>query len=144
MKEITIDGKKYSIDCNAFLYVKYKSIFKIGIFEDIEKIETFTAIQVLNKERLKKENPGIDEETLESKLGQLTMPFLDDFVSAITRLAWIMIYCTDSKIAEYEDWLKGIHNFSINDEWILEVTKTVLDCFRGRGFEQGTEETEQR
>lgn len=129
MKTITICDKEYPIDCNAFTYVKYKKIFKSGIFDDIQKIQTFTIMQTINKEKIQKENPNISEIDLEEKLGQLIIPFVDDFIVSITQITWILIYSVNNDIEEYNKWLKNIDKFSINDKWIVEVTKFVVDCF---------------
>ena len=130
MKTITIDGKEYKIDCNAFTYVKYKQIFKTGIIEDIQKIQTFVAIQTINKQRLEKENPNITDEELEFRLGELMMDTVDEFIEVITKITWILIYSVNSDVKDYETWLKTITNFSINDKWIVEVTEFAVSCFR--------------
>lgn len=130
MKTITIDGKEYKIDCNAFTYVKYKQIFKTGIIEDTQKIQTFVAIQTINKQRLEKENPNITDEELEFRLGELMMDTVDEFIEVITKITWILIYSVNSDIKDYETWLKTITNFSINDKWIVEVTEFAVSCFR--------------
>ena len=130
MKTIVIDGKEYPIECNAFTFVEYKKIFKTDIFKDIEKIQTSVALQTINKEKIEKENPNIEENELEEKLGKLMYSIVDDFISSITQMAWILIYSYDENIEEYNKWLRNIHSFSINDKWIVEVTKFVVDCFR--------------
>lgn len=129
MKTITICGKEYKIECNAFTYVKYKKIFKTGIFDDIQKIQTFTIMQTINKEKLQKENPNISETELEEKLGQLMIPIIDEFMVSITQIAWILIYSANDEFEEYNKWLKSIDKFSINDKWIVEVTEFAVNCF---------------
>lgn len=129
MKTITICDKEYPIGSNAFTFVNYKRIFKTGIFDDIQKIQTFTIIQSLNQEKIKKENPDISQSELEEKLGQLMIKNVDEFIVSITQMAWILIYSVNDNIEEYDKWLKSIRKFSINDKWIVEVTKFVVDCF---------------
>lgn len=129
MKTITICGKEYKIECNAFTYVKYKKIFKTGIFDDIQKIQTFTIMQTINKEKLQKENSNISETELEEKLGQLMIPIIDEFMVSITQIAWILIYSANDEVEEYNKWLKSIDKFSINDKWIVEVTEFAVNCF---------------
>lgn len=130
MKTITICDREFKIECNALTYVKYKSIFKTGIFEDIQKIQTFIIIQSLNQEKIMKENPNISKEEFEEKLGQLMIKGnIDEFIVSVTRMAWILIYSANDNVEEYDKWLKSIRKFSINDKWIVEVTKFVVDCF---------------
>ncbi len=129
MKIITICGKEYKIECNAFTFVKYKKIFKTGIFDDIQKIQTFTIMQAINKEKLQKENPNISETELEEKLGKLMIPIIDEFMVSITQIAWILIYSANDEFEEYNKWLKSIDKFSINDKWIVEVTEFAVNCF---------------
>ena len=129
MKTIVIDGKEYPIDCNALTYVKYKSMFKTGILYDTQKIQTFVTLQKINKEKIEKENPNISNEELEETMGDLMMPVVDEFVKAITQIAWIMIYSANDSIEEYEKWLRGIKKFSVNDKWIVEVTEFAVNCF---------------
>ncbi len=129
MKTIVICDKEHKIDCNALTYVKYKSIFKTGILYDIQKIQTFVTLQKINKEKIERENPDITQEELEETMGNLMMPVIDEFIRAITQIAWIMIYSVDNTIEDYEEWLKGIKKFSVNDKWIVEVTEFAVDCF---------------
>lgn len=129
MKTITICGKEYKIECNAFTFVKYKKIFKTGIFDDIQKIQTFTIMQAINKEKLQKENLNISETELEEKLGKLMIPIIDEFMVSITQIAWILIYSANDEFEEYNKWLKSIDKFSINDKWIVEVTEFAVNCF---------------
>lgn len=129
MKTIVICDKEYKIDCNALTYVKYKTIFKTGILYDTQKIQTFVTLQKINKEKIERENPDISQEELEETMGNLMMPVIDEFIRAITQITWIMIYSVDNTIEDYEEWLKGIKKFSVNDKWIVEVTEFAVDCF---------------
>ena len=36
-----------------------------------------------------------------------------------------------NKIEDYENWLKSIEHFKIDDQWIVEVTEFAVDCFLG-------------
>ena len=47
MKEITINDKKYKIDCNAFTYVKYPSFFENGIIDDMNIVRNYLVKQTL-------------------------------------------------------------------------------------------------
>lgn len=55
--------------------------------------------------------------------------YVDDFIGAITRLAYIFIYTADSTIKDYENFLKEIPKLSIDDEWVIEVTEFAVDKF---------------
>ena len=102
MKTITICDKEYEIDCNALTYVKYRELFKRGIFDDIKLLQSFLTKQVLIVEQLKKENKEIDDATIITSLSRLMINDMDLFVEAATRIAYIMIYTANKKTVEYE------------------------------------------
>ena len=54
----------------------------------------------------------------------------DDFIIKITQIAWILIYTANKKVEDYEKWLESIKTFSIEDDWIVEVTEFAVNCFR--------------
>ncbi len=127
MKTIKICDKEYDIDCNAFTYVQYKNIFGKGIFSDIQIIKTFFAEQ--SKTILDLKENGFDNEKIEKELNKCMLNNIDDFVEAITRLAYIFIYTANSKIENYEKFLKEIPKLSIDDEWVIEVTEFAVEKF---------------
>lgn len=129
MKQIEIYGKKYPIDCNSLVYVKYRKFFDTDIFNDIKILQSFLTKQVLLAENLKKENPNVDDSTIIANLSNLMLDDMGLFIEASTRMAYIMIYTADKKIPEYEEWLKNIPSIKTNDEWIAEVTEFAVDCF---------------
>lgn len=129
MKTITICDKEYEIDCNALTYVKYRELFKRGIFDDIKLLQSFLTKQVLIVEQLKKENKEIDDATIITSLSRLMINDMDLFVEAATRIAYIMIYTANKKTVEYEKWLESISHIKTNDEWIAEVTEFAVNCF---------------
>lgn len=129
MKTIVICDKKYEIDCNALTYVKYRKIFNRGIFDDIRVLQDFLTKQVLMTEKLKEENPNIDDQTIISSLSTIMLEDMDLFVEAATRIAYIMIYTANKKIADYEEWLESIPSLKTNDEWIAEVAEFAVNCF---------------
>lgn len=129
MKTIEICGKKYEINCNALTYVKYREIFKRGIFDDIKILQSFLTKQVIIVEQLKKENKDIDDTTIITSLSKIMLNDMDLFAEAATRIAYIMIYTANKEIEEYEDWLETISSIKTNDEWIVEVTEFAVDCF---------------
>lgn len=127
MKTIKICDKEYDIDCNAFTYVQYKNIFGKGIFSDIQIIKTFFAEQ--SKTILDLKENGFNNEKIEKELNKCMLNNIDDFVEAITRLAYIFIYTANSKIENYEKFLKEIPKLSIDDEWVIEVTEFAVEKF---------------
>ena len=129
MKTITICGKEYPIDCNALTYVKYRKLFNRGIFDDIKILQSFLTKQVILTEQLKKENPDIDDATIITSLSRVMIDDMDLFAEAATRIAYIMIYTVNKKVAEYEEWLEDIPSLKTNDEWIAEVTEFAVSCF---------------
>lgn len=129
MKQIAIDGKNYDIDCNALTYITYKKKFNRGIFEDIDIIQKFLTMQVLQANQLKEENPKISESEMAKQLSNLMLKVIDEYIEAVTRIAYICCYTANEKIGEYEDWLKEIKRIKTNDKWIVEVTEFAVDCF---------------
>lgn len=127
MKQIEICGKKYNIECNALTYVKYKSYFKNGIIKDMNFIQNYLIKQSVIASQYEEKQISDAE-----KLNQISKYMIDDtdeFVTKVTQIAWILIYTANNKIESYEDWLKSITNFKIDDDWIVEVTEYAVDCF---------------
>lgn len=127
MKTITICGKEFEIDCNALTYVKYKSIFKTGILKDMQFIQNYLIKQVVVSNQL--EDKKMSEVEKLNQVSEYMIDDTDEFVTKITQLAWILIYTADNKVADYEDWLKSITNFKIDDDWIAEVAEFAVNCF---------------
>lgn len=127
MKQIEICGKKYDIECNALTYMKYKSIFKTGIMKDMSFIQNYLIKQSVVSSQYEDTNLSDAE-----KLNQISNYMIDDtdeFVIKVTQIAWILMYTANNKIEEYEEWLKSITNFKIDDDWIVEVTEFAVNCF---------------
>lgn len=127
MKKIIICNKEYPIESNALTFVKYKSIFKTGILKDMQFIQNYLIKQSVVAEQLKEKDVAETE-----KINQVSNYMIDDtdeFVTKITQIAWILIYTFDNKVESYEDWLKSIKKFKIDDDWIVEVTEYAVDCF---------------
>ena len=129
MKQIEIDGNKYDIDCNALTYINFKKKFNRGIFEDLDVIQRFLAVQVLSADQLKKENPEISEAQITAQLSRIMRKDIDEYIEAVTRITYICCYTANENIGEYEDWLKGINRLKTTDKWIVEVTEFAVDCF---------------
>ena len=129
MRKITIDKKEYPIDCNALTFINYRKKFNRGIFEDIEIIENFLTVQTVMANQLKKENPNITEAEITVKLSRLMLKTIDNYIEAVTRIAYICCYTANEKIGEYEEWLRDIKRIKTTDDWIVEVTEFAVDCF---------------
>ncbi len=127
MKEIIIDDKKYKIDCNAFTYIKYPTFFKNGIIDDMNGVRNYIVEQTLLVNKYKNEGKTDDEAT--TLVSQLLSKKIDDFISKITQIAWILIYTADENIESYENWLKNIKKFKITDKWIVEVAEFAVSTF---------------
>ena len=127
MKQITIDGKVYDIDCNAFTQVQYKSFFKSGIIKDMQTIREYLIKQTVVSNQINELE--LDEAQKLSKVSDFMRDDIDEFVIKVTQIAWILIYTANNKIEDYETWLKSIKNFKIDDDWIVEVTEFAVSCF---------------
>ena len=129
MKTITICDKQYDIDCNALTQLNFKRIFNKGIFKNISIINSFYSKQTLLANQFLTENKLITDKELIKKLSIAMLPDLDEYVEAVTEIAYICCYTANEKIGNYETWLKGIKRINTNDEWIVEVTEFAVDCF---------------
>ena len=127
MKTITICNKDYEISCNAYTRFEYKRIFKVGIFEDIQKLNEFSQNQELLRKELKEE--GIDDKDIEEKVANQMIGKLDDFIDVIERLAYILIYTANNKIGTFEEWLSGIDKIDMSAEWVKVVTEYTVESF---------------
>ena len=127
MKTITICGKEHKLECNALTYVKYKNFFKRGIIEDVQILQDYLIKQTVITKQVEEKNITEAEKLL--MVSNYMNQYVDDFIIAITRIAWILIYTTDKDIEEYEKWLEGISSFKIDDDWIVEVAEFAVSCF---------------
>lgn len=127
MKTITICGKEHKLECNALTYVKYKNFFKRGIIEDVQILQDYLIKQTIITKQVEEKN--ITEVEKLSIVSNYMNKYIDDFIIAITRIAWILIYTADKDIEEYEKWLEGISSFKIDDDWIVEVAEFAVTCF---------------
>lgn len=127
MKTIIICGKEHKLECNALTYVKYKNFFKRGIIEDVQILQDYLIKQTIITKQVEEKN--ITEVEKLSIVSNYMNKYIDDFIIAITRIAWILIYTADKDIEEYEKWLEGISSFKIDDDWIVEVAEFAVSCF---------------
>ncbi len=129
MKTIVIDGNEYNIECNALTYIQYKKVFNKGIFADMDIIKDYLVRQTLKANELKEKYPQMSEQEIDTQVGNYMNNYIDDFIEVITRIAYILIYSANEKVEEYENWLRKIKNFKIDDDWVAEVTELAVDCF---------------
>lgn len=129
MKTITICDKQYEIDCNALTQFNFKKIFNKGIFKNISIINSFYSKQTLLANQFLSENKSITDKELIKKLSIAMLQDLDEYVEAVTEIAYICCYTANEKIGNYETWLKGIKRIKTNDKWIVEVTEFAVNCF---------------
>lgn len=129
MKQIKIDGNTYDVDCNALTYVLHKRIFNRGIMQDIRIIQNYLITQIIEANKLKNQFPELSESELDDRISKFMNNYIDEFIEAITRIAYTLIYTANNKIANYDDFLRNIKKFKIDDDWIVEVTELAVNCF---------------
>lgn len=129
MKQIVIEGNKYDIDCNGLTYILHKRLFNRGIMQDIHILQNYIITQTIKANELKQKLPDLSEEQINEQVSKFMNDYIDDFIEAITRIAYTLMYTASDKIASYEDFLRSIKNFKIDDDWIVEVTEIAVDCF---------------
>ena len=129
MKSIVIEGNKYNIDCNALSLILHKRLFNRGIMKDVYVLQNFIIVQTLKANELKKKSPEMTDEQINNQASSMMGDCIDDFIEAVTRIAYTLMYTANDKIASYEDFLRSIKNFKIDDDWIVEVTEIAVDCF---------------
>jgi len=127
MKTITICGKEYPIDCNAFTRFQYKTVFGKGIFADIKVLSEFSDKQESLRKELKAKK--MSDEEIEKEINKSMMENLDDFIDVIERIAYILIYTANNNIGSFEEWLKGITKLDLSESWIGEVTEFAVSSF---------------
>ena len=89
-------------------------------------------MQVLLTAELKAKNPNITETEIVKETSKQLIKYMDEYIEALTRVAYICCYTANQKIGEYEEWLKGLTRINTNDMWIVEVTELAVNCFCGR------------
>lgn len=127
MKTITICGKEYPIDCNAFTRFQYKTVFGRGIFADIKVLSEFSEKQENLRKELKAKK--VSDEEIENEINKSMMENLDDFIDVIERIAYILIYTANNQVEGFEEWLKGITKLDLSESWIEEVTEFAVSSF---------------
>ncbi len=129
MKQIAIDGNKYDIECNAFTYILHKRLFNRGIMQDIHVLQNYILTQTVKANEIKTKLPKLSEAEINNQVANFMNEYIDDFIEAITRIAYTLMYTANEKLVGYEEFLRSIKNFKIDDDWIVEVTEFAVDCF---------------
>lgn len=130
MRKINICGHEFEIELNALSQIQYRTIFNRGILKDISIIENFISLQVLFADKLKKENPKINESEITKQISRYMLAKnIDEYIEAVTRIAYICVYTANRNIGSYEDWLAEIERINTTDKWIVEVTEYAVACF---------------
>ena len=129
MKQIVIEGNKYDIDCNGLTYILHKRLFNRGIMQDIHILQNYIITQTLKANEIKTKFPKLSDAEINNQVANFMNDYIDNFIEAITRIAYTLMYTANEKIAKYEDFLRSIKNFKIDDDWIVEVTEFAVDCF---------------
>ena len=126
MKTITICGKEYPIDCNAFTQIEYRKFFKAGMVNDAHVIQNYIVKQIIVSNEVAKEDLT-DEERI-SRVSDYMVGDVDEFLIKILQITWILIHTADNKIEEYEKWAKSF-KVRADDDWIAEVAEFAVNCF---------------
>ena len=129
MKQIVIEGNSYNIDCNGLTYILHKRLFNRGIMQDIHILQNYIITQTIKANEIKQKFTELTEEQINEQVATFMNDYIDDFIEAITRIAYTLMYTANDKIKSYDDFLRSIKNFKINDDWIVEVTEFAVDCF---------------
>lgn len=129
MKQIAIDGNKYDIECNALTYILHKRLFNRGIMQDIHVLQNYILTQTVKANEIKTKLPKLSEAEINNQVANFMNEYIDDFIEAITRIAYTLMYTANEKLVGYEEFLRSIKNFKIDDDWIVEVTEFAVDCF---------------
>lgn len=129
MKQIVIDGNKYDIDCNALTFVLHKRLFNKGFMQDVRILQNYLITQTIKANEIKAKFPKLTDTEIDNQVANFMNEYIDDFIEAITRIAYTLMYTANEKIASYDDFLRSIKNFKIDDDWIVEVTELAVDCF---------------
>lgn len=129
MKQIAIDGNKHDIECNALTYILHKKLFNRGIMQDIHVLQNYILTQTVKANEIKTKLPKLSEAEINNQVANFMNEYIDDFIEAITRIAYTLMYTANEKLVGYEEFLRSIKNFKIDDDWIVEVTEFAVDCF---------------
>lgn len=129
MKQIVIESNSYDIDCNALSYILHRRLFNKGIMQDIRVLQNYIITQTIKANEIKTKYPKLSEIEINNQVSNFMNNYIDDFIEAVTRIAYTLMRTANDKIKSYDDFLRSIKNFKIDDSWIVEVTEFAVDCF---------------
>lgn len=130
MKTITIYDKEYPIDCKAITEVLFRNTFNAEIMDNVKIIYDFIQKQTIITNQIISDNKKISDKELIKAVSLMMLDDVGVYKKAITEIAYICCYTANRNIGSYEEWLEGIDRpISTNDDWIVEVTKLVVDSF---------------
>ena len=129
MKQIVIEGNNYEIDCNALTFILHKRLFNKGIMQDVRILQNYLITQTRKANEIKTKFPKLSDTEIDNQVANFMNDYIDDFIEAITRIAYTLMYTANDKIKSYDDFLRSITKFKIDDDWIVEVTEFAVDCF---------------
>lgn len=135
-KKVTICGKEYELESNAWAKVLYHKEFGTGIMEDIGKLQDYN----IKQDELNKELEGKSEVEKEQKRNQLLMSQFDNIIDIPLQLAYIFIKCGNKNFTTYQEWLSSIEE--LDYDWIGEVTEMAINTFCGQRVIGATEITQ--
>ena len=127
-KQIEIDGKEYTIDCNAYTRFLYKKTFGVGMMEDIKRLTEYSDKQTNLEKELKKKK--LTDEEVQAQVNLAMMESADVFIDIIEKFAYILILTANPNFGTFEDFLRGITTIDLSSSWISEVTETAVNSFR--------------
>lgn len=103
-KAITISGKTYMMQSSAYTQFKYKNDTGRNLLQDINK--------------LSKMKPDNKDDIMND---------LDDFLSKVLQLTYVMIEEADPKqVASFETFLKESDNLFEDNKWFAEVIELAM------------------
>lgn len=102
--KLKINNKENIGQCNALSYIFYKKVFKINIFEDLEKLRELLV--------------NITEEQN-----------VIEFYEILYRLVYILLFTYNQNIEEFEIWIKTIKIEDLTEEIINKTIEEFLKSF---------------
>lgn len=127
MNKIKICDVEYEIDANAYTYFQFKQVFGRGIFQDIQILKEFFSKRIEKILELKEQK--LSEKEIEKAVEKELLLQAENYIDAITRIAYIFIYTVNENFKSYKDFLKDIPRLSIDDDWVAEVTELAVEKF---------------
>lgn len=106
--KIKIKNNEYIGQCNALSYIFYKKIFKINIFDDLDKLRSCLV--------------KITESNTEAKE-------IIKFYELLIKLLYILIYSRNQDVDDFEEWSKDISIEDFTEELTGKIIEVYLESF---------------